>query len=168
MKKLVFSGLMVIGLLFLSTPHANAQETNDIKLGVGLIYGNQIENLGIRADGYYRISDEFRAGAALGYFFPDDVGTAKINYFEIDFNGNYIFNEDNDLMFYGLAGLNLLIQTVNFDAGGSDSQSELGLNLGGGLEYQLDFGAIFGELKFAGLGGDADQLVLGGGLRFSL
>lgn len=169
MKKLLFSGVLIIGFIFFSSTQATAQDADsDVKLGVGLIYGNQIENLGLRADGYYRVNDEFRAGVALGYFFPDNTTFGDVNWFEIDFNGNYILNQEDDLMLYGLAGLNFLIQTVNFDAGGSESQTELGLNLGGGLEYKVDFGSIFGELKFAGIGGDADQLVLGGGLRFAL
>jgi hypothetical protein len=42
------------------------------------------------------------------------------------------------------------------------------LNLGGGVEYALDFADLFGEVKLGGLGGDADQFVVGAGLRFPI
>lgn len=166
MKKLLTYGCLILGIIFFSNTNALAQ--SDAKVGGGLIYGSEIENLGLRLDGYYPINEKFRAGAALGYFFPEDVVGGDITWFEIDFNGNYIFYSEEEMDFYGLAGLNFLIASFNPDQGDSDSDSELGLNLGAGIEYHVDFGSIFGELKFAGVGGDADQLVLGAGVRFGI
>jgi hypothetical protein len=153
-------------MVLISNSNSFAQE-NETKIGVGLIYGSEIESLGIRADGYHRVNEDFRVGGALGYFFPTDVTGGEITWFEIDLNGNYIFYEEEEWTIYGLAGLNILIATIDPDVGDSDTNSEIGLNIGGGLEYLVNFGAVFGELKFAGLGGDADQLVLGGGIRFA-
>lgn len=170
MKKLLSIGCLVLGMMFISTTAIMAQD-GQIKIGPGLIYGSEVESLGIKVDGYYSINEEFRIGVDLGYYFPDKTtifGTEfKTNYFAINLNGNYIFYNEDELMAYGLAGINIL--SISTSVGGtSDSASETGLNLGAGLEYALDFGSLFGELKFAGIGGDADQLVLGAGVRFSI
>lgn len=167
MKRLLSISGLIIGLFFAMNTSVYAQD-NELKVGAGLIFGSEIETLGIRVDTYYRINEKFRVGGALGYFFPNDVSGGDTNWFEIDLNGNYIFYEEEELTIYGLGGLNILIITFDPDVGDSDSNSEIGFNVGGGLEYALNFGDIFGELKFAGLGGDADQLVLGGGIRFLL
>lgn len=52
--------------------------------------------------------------------------------------------------------------TVDF----SGSDSETGLNLGIGGEYKMSFGSVFSELKYAGIGGAADQFVFGAGVRY--
>src|SRR5699024_365082 len=144
------------------------QSEGDVNIGVGLIYGSQVESIGLKVDGYYTINENFRAGAEIGYFFPDKTtifGTEiKTNYFSIDLNGHYIFYNEDELMAYGLAGLNILSISVS-GGGTSNSDSEVGLNLGAGIEYAVDFGNLFGELKFAGIGGDADQLVIAAGVR---
>ncbi len=78
-------------------------------------------------------------------------------------------DEEENLTAYGLGGLNFLNVSAKFESGGSSdtsSDSEVGLNLGAGLEYGLDFADLFGELKF--VFGDADQLNLGVGLRFPI
>ncbi len=49
----------------------------------------------------------------------------------------------------------------------SISNSETGFNLGVGGEYKLNFGLIFGELRYSGIGG-ADQLVFGAGIRIPI
>jgi hypothetical protein len=103
----------------------------------------------------------------LVYFLPESQNGVDINFFGFNINGHYIFYSEDKLMAYGLAGINILRSKV--EAGGfSASNSETGLNLGAGVEFAQDFGNIFGELKLAGLGGDADQLVIGGGVRFPI
>jgi hypothetical protein len=47
---------------------------------------------------------------------------------------------------------------------GTASDSEIGLNIGIGGETRLDFGSLFGEVKY--VLGNWDQLVLTAGLRF--
>lgn len=60
-----------------------------------------------------------------------------------------------------------IISDVTNSNGSKYSSSETGLNLGIGAEYKISFGSIFGELTYAGVGGDADQLVLGAGVRYN-
>lgn len=173
MKKLsiiIFTGL--IGLLFIG--EANAQLT---KAGVGLMYGSEIEQLGLRGDLSYQINEEFSIVGDLGIYLPDetDLGNGNeltITWWELNANAHYQFyiDEAEEFTAYGLGGLNLTNVRVKADGpnvgSGSESETELGLNLGAGAEYQLNFAKLFGELKF--VVGDADQLNLAIGLRFDI
>lgn len=168
MKK-AYSSLILLFALLIST-HAVAQE-NQMHAGAGLVYGNEVEKFGVNLNGYYTITSEFRIGATINIFFPESEtfggNDFKSQFTGINFDGNYFFYRENELSAYGLAGINILRGKVEVN-NDSKTDSEVGLNLGAGLEYALDFGNLFGELKFAGLGGDADQLVLGAGVRFNL
>ena len=164
MDKYIRTSCLIIGLLLTFTISGYAQQGR-IQLGPGLAYGGEAENLGLSVDGYYNINEQFRAGAAFTYFFPED----DISHYAVDLNGNYIFHRDQQWMAYGIAGLNIFTYHWDTDLeGADDSESELGLNLGVGAEYTVDFGNLFGELKLAGIGGDANQLVLGAGVRFDI
>lgn len=158
---------LILIITFLITGISYAQE-GTIEIGPGLVYGGQVEQLGIKVDGYYTINEDIRAGADLTYYFPDDLGGGVTsNFFTIDLLGNYFLYSKDELSAYGLAGLNFAFASVSGN-GFSGSNNEVGLTLGGGAEYMMDFGNIFGELRLAGLGGDADQLVIGAGVRFQL
>lgn len=162
MKKLttfLFTALFTI-LLF---SDSNAQF---VKAGAGLMYGSEIEQLGIRGDAVYQINEEFRVVGDLGFFFPEDYGNTTFTWWELNANANYVFHADTEqgLMAYALGGLNYT--TLRWSNGDSYSNSEVGLNLGAGLEYSLDFAELFGEMKF--VLSDADQLNIGAGLRFPL
>ncbi|MEX0769805.1 MAG: hypothetical protein WD035_03675 [Balneolaceae bacterium] len=153
-----------IGVAF--TAHAQTQ------LGGGLIYGSEIEKLGIRAEGIHSINDDFRVAADISYFFPDKESGGGFDisatWWAINFNGHYLFVNQESLRAYALAGLNIGIITAKASFMGeseSESESELGLNLGGGIEIPVNTVSLFGELKAAGLGGDGEQLVLGAGVR---
>ncbi|HLR25787.1 MAG TPA: outer membrane beta-barrel protein [Fodinibius sp.] len=167
MKKLLLASCTLIGLLLMLSTSSLAQtHEGRIQIGPGLAYAGDFENVGISVDGYYTINEDFRAGAAFTYYFHKN----EVNNYAIDINGNYIFYREEQLMAYGLAGLNVLIWTIDTDLpdGADESGSELGLNLGAGIEYSLDFANLFGELKYAGIGGNADQIVIGAGLRFDI
>src|SRR5699024_6757073 len=110
MKKLLLTSCAIFGFLLLFSSSSLAQQGR-IQIGPGLAYGTEVEKLGISADGYYTINEQFRAGIALTYFFPEsnDFGdnSIDINYFAVDLNGNYIFYNEDQLMAYGIAGLNI-------------------------------------------------------------
>lgn len=175
MKKLIKSSL-ILAISIFAFNAAHAQSENEISVGVGLMYGSEIEKLGIRVDGVYPINEQFRAVADLGFFFPDktDFGggsSITVTWWELNANGNYLFytDEESGLMAYGLAGLNFTTLKVKSEGpfgAGSNSNTELGLNIGAGGEYALDFANLFAELKF--VIGDADQVNIGVGLRFKL
>jgi len=185
MKKLL-TILFVTILLFGTSSFFNSAEAQteegDIKLGVGLAFGSGVgfagldNDLGIRVDGYYAVTPEIRAGADFTFYFPKSEGDVDLTVWELNFNGNYIFLDEDGLMVYALAGINITGITIDVPSvdtgfgtfGGSSSESEFGLNLGGGLEYALDFADLFAEAKLGNLGGNADQFALGVGLRFPI
>lgn len=185
MKIRIFTiSLTTITLLLLSgfTTNSYAQiEQGDFKLGGGLVFGSGVgfgsldNDLGVRVDGYYAFTPVIRAGGDFTFYFPKSEGDVDATVWELNFNGQYIFLDDDGLIVYALGGLNitgLSIDTPSVNIGGqtfggSSSDTEVGLNLGGGVEYNLDFADLFAELKLGGLGGNADQFVLGAGLRFS-
>jgi opacity protein-like surface antigen len=187
MKKLL-TILFVTVLIFgtsslLHTAQAQVEE-GEIKLGAGLAFGSGVgafgnldNDIGIRIDGYYAITTEIRAGADFTFYFPKSEGDIDLTVWELNFNGNYIFLDEDGLMVYGIGGLNLTGLTVDVPSqsfngqtfgGGSESETEFGLNLGAGLEYALDFADFFAEAKLGNLGGDANQFALGAGLRFPI
>ncbi len=170
MRKLSFI-ILAMALSLSLNPTASAQDAEsaygDIQIGAGLMYGSEIEQPGLRLDGTYRINEDFRAVVDLGFYLPDDAGNADVNWFEFNINGNYIFANDPEqgLIAYALAGLNytrVKVSSGNF----SSDNGEVGLNVGAGAEYGLDFANLFGEFKY--VLGDYDQLNIGVGLRFAI
>ena len=152
---------------------ANAQ----IFIGGGLVFGADIENLGLQANGHFVVNEEkkLRIGANLTFFFPEKTSTAvgdiTTNLFAINVDGHYMFVNAEDLIMYAIGGLNLSF--VNIDAptitgiGAFDtSASDLGINIGGGVEYTVPFGRAYAELKYT-VGG-FDQLEIGAGVRIPL
>lgn len=159
--------LLTVILVFITGSSEILAQEGTITVGPGLAYGSEVENLGIKVDGYYTINEEFRAGLDLLYYFPDSEGGVDVNYFGFNINGHYVFYNEEEITAYGLAGINVLRVKAEFN-GNSNTDSEAGLNLGAGIEYAQDFGDLFGELKLAGLGGDLDQFVIGAGVRFAI
>ncbi len=174
MKKSLYRAVVTASLFAFafSLKPVQAQE-GAIQIGPGLVYGNQVERLGVKADGTYSINENIRAAADFTLFFPEktDLGGGNeltTTWMALNFNAHYIFYSQDEISAYGLGGLNIAILRASVTGGNSNSESELGLNLGAGVEYTADFGNLFGELTLAGLAGDADQLVIGGGVRFPL
>lgn len=176
-----FSKGILLIVLLMATVSTSYAQSGDIDLGVGLLFGSGVtgidpvdNDLGIKVDGVYTINEDFRAVAGFGFYFPHEEGGFKQTIWELNFNGNYLFTSEDDLNFYGLAGIN--ITGISFDQeqqnfngmtfGGSSSSTEFGLNVGAGVEYDLDFAGLFGELKY--VLSDADQLAIGAGLRFGI
>lgn len=184
MKKLLtilFVTVFIMGThSFSQTATAQTQE-GDFKIGAGLAFGSGVgfgsldNDLGIRVDGYYAFTEQIRGGGDFTFYFPKSEGETDATVWELNFNANYIFLDEDGLLVYGLGGLN--ITGLNLETsitnefgsfGGETSETEIGLNLGGGLEYALDFADFFAEAKLGNLGGNADQFVLGAGLRFPI
>ncbi len=196
MKKLlviIFATALLFGTSSITNlVHAQTEgsvQEGDLKAGIGLVFGTGIggfggfdNDLGIRADGYYAITPLIRVGGDFTFYFPDTVSESifgesfesTLTVWELNLNGQYIFMDEDDLILYGLGGINITGIRISSegssgfgDVSGSQSDSEIGLNLGGGVEYALDFADLFAEAKLGGLGGNANQFVLGAGLRFS-
>ncbi|MEO1653534.1 MAG: hypothetical protein AAFU64_08320, partial [Bacteroidota bacterium] len=84
-------GLVLLFFLCI-TPMAQAQV--GIEVGGGLIYGTEVEQLGINARGGFRFGN-WRVAPGINYFFPqnDDFfgGDIKTTVWSINIDGNYVF-----------------------------------------------------------------------------
>lgn len=130
--------------------------------GASLVYGADLEDLGIQVKGLYQINDTWRGTADLIFYFD---GVEDLNVTEINLNANYLFGDMESVAPYALAGLNILRVGTSFD-GTSFSVSEVGINIGGGVNFPISEALVgAAELKYAI--GDADQLVIGAGVVFS-
>lgn len=161
MKKLLLTLLLAFGIVTLGNSIAEAQ-VGEFKLGGGLLYGTEVESVGLQVNGVYRFSEQWAGQADLGIYFPDDNDTGLDSFWEINANAQYLFAIEQDYHFYGLGGLNVTTAESVFN----NTDSELGLNIGAGGEYHLESLSLFGELKY--VISDFDQLVIGAGVRFPI
>ncbi|MGB3465432.1 MAG: hypothetical protein WBA74_09180 [Cyclobacteriaceae bacterium] len=163
MKKIT---ILVLMLIAGSTCYAQKY------VGGGIAFGSEIESVGLFVNGEYFVTDQISVAPSLIYFAPRDFGSVKIRQSEFNINGNYHFDTDTGLDFYALAGLNFaFISTpiVNPFTGVEtrSSNTEVGLNIGGGFNYQWKDNLLpFVEIKYSL--SDYDQLVLMGGVKLIL
>ena len=124
MKKLFF----VICMMLMSV----ATFAQQGKMTVG-IHGDYMidspKNFGIGANVGYEVLNNVRGVAEFNYFFKKDY----VSMWNVDVNAEYLFKAGDAFTISPLAGVSLL--GLSWEGGGSDS--ELGLNLGAGVEYQL-------------------------------
>lgn len=156
--------------LFLIVAYSTTSQAQDVDLGAGLIYGSEIENVGLQARADVGLSDSWRLAPAFNFFFPKEIGNVDFTWFAINLDANYIIPVESDVVsLYGIGGLNIAFLTVDdpvvdFD---DDTNTELGLNLGIGAEFNIESSVTpFFELKY--VIGDADQAVLAAGVKFPL
>ncbi len=165
MKRVLLLLVFVVGLISFS----NAQTM----VGGGLAYGTEVDDPGIFVDGEFFLKNELALSPDfIFYFWDDPVGLSR-SFWELNFNLNYYFIEDGPAEVYGIGGLNLSTARVKYDSGvpviggETDTNSELGINLGVGANFDINASVTpFGEFKFTI--GDFDQAVLMFGLKFPL
>ncbi len=133
MKRSMFIALVAF-LLFTSS-NVNAQ----FKVGGGLAYANEINNVGISINTGYDFSENWAAEVDFTYFFKHNM----LTFSSFDFDGNYFFN----FGLYPLLGLNINIIGVHIpdlyiDGVGNigaitASTTEFGFNMGLGYRFNL-------------------------------
>lgn len=168
MRKQILALLLVlVASLALSLP-----SVAQTRIGGGLVYGTEIENPGINAHGEIFLNEQWAIAPGIVYFFPKKiVEDLDFKWFEINANAHYYFEADG-VEPYALGGLNIAMVSVdfpNFFTGEveSETSTEVGLNIGGGVNFNTGGNLKpFGELRY--VIGDADQLVIGAGIRFAL
>lgn len=158
---IVRKNLFVLFALLLGSILIPYSAKSQVSLGVGLAYGSDVKELGIEGRGYYDFASNknLRLEANFTYF----LVKSPLTFFTLDANLDYTFAPFQGGFAYALGGLDLAHTAIS---GFSGSSTELGLNLGVGVEGKVSFGGIFGEAKY--VIGNASELVLTGGLRFSL
>jgi outer membrane protein X len=172
-------------LFFVAAVMPAMAQKGEMKIGPQVGYGFDIKALGIGAKFTYGITDEIRLAPSFVYFLPETAEESSYgmtvktstNWWELNLDGNYMFGDEDELSFYGLAGLNVLgvSSSVTFTGlpEGADetpdtsvSETEIGLNVGGGAQYSFsDSMKGFAELKYSTAG---KQLGVCAGLLFSL
>lgn len=141
-----------------------------LRLGAGMGFGFDSEAFTIFARGAYDFTEQIRANATFNYYFLEDIEVLGDKYgsnaFDLNLDLHYTFASMPTISFYGLAGANVIIASV--DAPGVDgSETDFGLNLGlGGLFGIADKADIVTEFKYT-IGG-TEQLFFTAGLLFNI
>lgn len=163
MKRLIILGCLILGAILFCSSITNAQSA--FKVGVGLVYGTDIEAVGVQPGVVYTFNEEFRGAGDVVIYFPDSPSGIDNSFWTVNANMHYLLISEEASFVYALGGINYATQKTS--NGNIDfSNSEAGLNLGGGAEFGVEFGSIYLEGKY--VLSDYDQLVLAGGVRFYL
>ena len=160
--------------------NASAQK-DEQNIGAHVLYGTDAKNIGFGVKYQHNITYAIRLEAVGDYYLKSDGFTM----FDVNVNGHYLFPIADKVKAYPLVGINYTHWKqdgfVTFDSeeqkewwyehDGSDGEmkdSSLGLNIGGGIQYQLtDKIRIGAELKYQTISG-ANTAVIGAGLTFTL
>ena len=163
--------LVLAGLLVLAAP---AYAENDIEFGAQLSWADDTDiGIGARAQlGTNEIVEQTRVAASFDWFFPDGGTGVDFSYFEFNINGHYMLPIEAEAVdFYAGGGINIARASIDYDddipfiGGTSVSDTEIGLNLLGGVDFDINENlGGFGELRIE-LGG-GEQFVLTGGVMF--
>ncbi len=141
----------------------------------GVVYGFEVEEFGLQVGGGYEIKQYpgLRVGGNFTYFFVDDGAFSGANvdtdFYTISGFAQYVFWEEDLFRVYGTGGITYSRFSADVSIPGfprsSFSDSDLGLLLGVGVEYELmPRNALYSDLVYNT--GDYDQFVLSLGYRY--
>lgn len=149
MQKLILKAIVII-VLFFTFSEVNAQ----MSAGGGVVYGTEINNIGISAIGRYQFTEDWSAAPSFTYFLKKD----GVSWSSLDLDANYKLTEiENVGLLYGIGGFNVTFYKVKIDAdlgeygdfSTSASGSEAGVNLGLGLNVAAGENLIIApEVKY--------------------
>ncbi len=169
LKKSLSLCIIALAMMIASTT-VSAQ---GFRVGGGIVIGTEFDGVfGIQASGVYPLLEEqgIDLAADISIYFPDSPPGVDFSLFAINANGHYNFTESETLMAYAIAGLNFAFGEIGLDLGefGSTSGdfSDVGLNLGAGVEFAMPFGYIYAQGKV--VAGGIGQFVASGGVRFPI
>jgi len=179
MKKMFCRRNVVVAICLIAmsiSVSAHAQVKGDMAVGGDLVIGmgDDWTNFGIGPKFQYNVTDPIRLEGYFTYFFEKDY----LSQWDFSVNAHWLFPIDKQITVYPLAGLGLLGSTVEIPSytipyygtvgGGSESDTDFGINIGGGADYQLtDKLVLNGELKFK-IAGDWDRFMISAGLAYKL
>lgn len=165
--------LLTVFALFLAASFTQVSAQDTKRVGAQLIYGTNINSLGVGAVAEFPIADRMVISPGFSFYFPNKEGdgnySVKTTAFELNGNLNYTFMEEDGILFYGIGGLNYTSIGVKSDipmfGSSSYSNGRVGLNLGAGANFNIGQNFLpFGEIKY--ILGDFDRLVLAAGIKF--
>ena len=166
MKKLIV--ITICSCLIVFMQEARAQDGTKNRLGFFFAGATgDIDEVGIGGIAEFRVAPRVTISPQFLHFFPEDRGNHNDRFFELNGNVNYYFYNHDIFEFYGLGGLNYTRLHRDFDDGRDDYRSEFGLNLGGGINFEVGRTFVpFSEIRVTV--GEYDQFVLSGGFKFNL
>ena len=126
------------------------------EIGVGLVYGTQVESMGFNVRGQYFVTDNVRLEASFNNYFKHN----GLSMWDLSANGAYVFNITDKFRVYPMLGftftswsLEYSLDILNADKTithyiKSDNTVRFGANYGGGVEYALTKNiSAFGEIR---------------------
>ena len=164
MKKVIL-GACLLMVLALATP---VYSQIDNRVGPMISFtGGDFDETGLGVVGEFGVAQKVSIAPQFILYFPGN----DVSLFELNFNANYYFFNQDVFELYGLGGLNFARAGYKYtDINGDtqkDSNSELGLNLGIGTNFQFGKKFVpFAEFRFTI--GDYSQVALGLGVKFNL
>ncbi len=169
MKKIAL--LFTVLVCMFAVTEANAQKRGEMAAGAQLVYGtgDGLSNFGLGAKFQWNVIDNLRLEPSFNYFFEKDM----VNMWDLSANAHYQFSLSDSFVAYPLAGISVMgvsVDVPEFDlgygysvGGGSASDTEIGFNIGGGVDYNVTKNiAINLEAKYK-IGGDWSRLVIAAG-----
>ncbi|GHV14230.1 hypothetical protein FACS1894179_02520 [Bacteroidia bacterium] len=146
----------------------NAQTgTKSLLLKAG--YQTDYKRFGLGLEGRYNITDNIRLAPDVTFFFPKSNTTGL----DINLNAHYVFEVQDGLSIYPLAGIGVINNRVSsVDLGGgvkteSHGMTDFGFNLGAGASYDLSDNSYANfEFKYTFQDWDCATIMVGYGVRF--
>jgi outer membrane protein X len=177
MKNIFKTAIVVIALTMVALS-ANAQQKGDMAAGANIVLGtgDDLTNFGIGAKFQYNVLDPLRLEGSFTYFLPKEygLGTTKLNMWDISVNAHWIFPVAEKINLYPLAGLGIFGTKAKVDIdlgglgkyGGSASDTDFGLNIGGGVDFKISQTVLLNvEAKYR-ISGEWSRLIASAGVAF--
>jgi len=151
--------IAIILFLIAAPPEIYSQS---VSFGGGFIYGDDIKEPGINLRAYYNLpGNRVCFGPEYSTFLTHkeeiDGEDIKIDLYELNFNGHFIFEVTHKFAVYPFTGLNFSREKEEIEISGTiktHTQKEFGLNLGFGAHYAYydfaffaEFGHLFSDLS---------------------
>ena len=138
MKKLL--AMICVAVLALG---AKAQVyQGQVAAGINLLYGSEIESMGFGANFQYAVIDQLRGQVEFDAFIKHN----NLHWYDVSINAEYLVALKTDMLYiYPLAGMTYSMVTFKDPlTGEKDEENHVGLNVGAGLEYEINdhFAAI--------------------------
>ncbi|MEQ9097860.1 MAG: outer membrane beta-barrel protein [Imperialibacter sp.] len=146
-------------------------KAQDVSLKGGLGYAMQSEKLGVLLGARVGLTPKIDLAGGFGLFFPDTYNNGngtkvKSNIWMFDVDGHYNFTPGGAVKLYPLVGINFTTGKVKVNDT-KTTNTEVGLNMGGGLAYSFT-SKIDGFFEIKYILGNADQGMLGFGVFYKL
>lgn len=156
MKKL----LLIIAFAIFSV--SSYAQIGDKQALVKAGYQTKSKRFGIGAEGRYFLTENIRLAPDVIFFFPKNHTTGL----DINVNLHYVFPLQDGLSIYPLAGVNMANNRFSYN-GFSNSATDFGFNIGGGLDYNLsETNFVNAQFQYTFSDRDCALFTIGYGFKF--